>query len=423
MGREPFGGLVSGRPRDLAGKGKASSTCGSLPARELTIGRVFEYNLGRIPRERLIEAEDFFVADLENLRQQIDAVDAQLIQLLNQRADLVVQVGRLKRATGVPIYAPHRERQVLQKVLGLSQGPLPAKTIEAVYRELMSGSFHLEQPLRIGFLGPVGSYSHFAAVKHFGSSVDYENLRAVEGVFTEVVRGHVDYGLVPIENSSGGGIAETMDAFGEYHDQVSIYAEVQLEVRRCLLSNVQPNMIKRIYSTSEAFAHCRKWLSLQFPKAELISMDSSASAAQRAKQESETTRDVAAIGNELAGESYGLHVLFQDIEDHPNNITRFLVLSKQRAEISGQDKTSLMFITPDRPGALVEVLGVFKRAGVNLTHIDKRPSGRVNWEYKFFADAAGHRDDSKFAEAIGEARAHCKELTVLGSYPASQRVL
>jgi len=363
------------------------------------------------------------VSDLEDPRNQIDDVDSKLIELLNQRANLVVQVGKLKRVSGTPIYAPHRERQVLQKVLGLSKGPLPAKTIEAVYRELMSGSFHLEQPLRIGFLGPVGSYSHFAAVKHFGSSVDYEDLRAVEGVFTEVVRGHVDYGLVPIENSSGGGIAETMDAFAEYHEQLGIYSEVQLELRRCLLSNVQPNQIQRIYSTAEAFAHCRKWLSLQFPKAELVTMDSSASAAQRAKKETETGQAVAAIGNELAGESYGLHVLFQDIEDQPNNITRFLVLSKQQAEPSGNDKTSLMFITPDRPGALVEVLSVFKRAGVNLTHIDKRPSGRVNWEYKFFADAVGHRSDSKFAEAIGEARAHCKELTVLGSYPASQRVL
>ena len=363
------------------------------------------------------------MSGLEDLRRQIDEVDGQLVELLNRRADLVVQVGKIKRKTGTPIYAPHRERQVLEKVLGLNKGPLPGKTIEAVYRELMSGSFHLEQPLRIGFLGPVGSYSHYAAVKHFGSSVDYEDLRAVEGVFTEVVRGHVDYGLVPIENSSGGGIAETMDAFSAYLEEVNIYAEVQLELRRCLLSNVQPNQIRRIYSTSEAFAQCRKWLSLQFPKAELIAMDSSASAAKRAKEEGAESQYVAAIGNELAGESYGLHVLFQDIEDQPNNITRFLVLSKQRAESSGHDKTSLMFVTPDRPGALVEVLAVFKRANVNLTHIDKRPSGRANWEYKFFADACGHRDDSRFAEVIGEARAHCKELSVLGSYPASQRVL
>lgn len=363
------------------------------------------------------------MADLSELREKIDIIDAQLVHLLNQRAELVVQVGKIKRQSGVPIYAPHREQQVLKKVLGLSQGPLPAKTIEAVYRELMSGSFHLEQPLRIGFLGPVGSYSHFAAVKHFGSSVDYEDLRAVEGVFTEVARGHVDYGLVPIESSSGGGVAETMDAFAQFHAQVSIYAEVQLELRRCLLSNVLPNQIQRIYSTSEAFSHCRKWLSLQFPAAELIVMDSSATAAKRARDETESLGNVAAIGNELAGESYGLHVLFQDIQDQANHTTRFLVLSRQETEPSGDDKTSIMFVTPDRPGALVEVLSVFKRAGVNLSHIDKRPSGRVNWEYKFFVDASGHGADPKFAETIGEVRAHCKELTVLGSYPASRRVL
>ncbi|MBL8890098.1 MAG: prephenate dehydratase [Planctomycetaceae bacterium] len=363
------------------------------------------------------------MADLSGLREKIDSIDAELVKLLNQRAELVVQVGKVKRATGVPIYAPHREQQVLRKVLGLSRGPLPPKTIEAVYRELMSGSFHLEQPLRIGFLGPVGSYSHYAAVKHFGSSVDYENLRAVEGVFTEVARGHVDYGLVPIESSSGGGVAETMDAFAEFQQQLNIYAEVQLELRRCLLTNVTPNKIQRIYSTAEAFAHCRKWLALQFPTADLVVMESSATAAQRAKDETDTLGNVAAIGNELAGETYGLHALFQDIQDQSNHTTRFLVLSKQKTEPSGDDKTSLMFVTADRPGALVDVLAVFKRAGVNLTHIDKRPSGRVNWEYKFFVDAAGHSADPKFAEIVGEARAHCKELTVLGSYPASRRVL
>lgn len=363
------------------------------------------------------------MADLTDLRQQIDSIDARLIELLNQRAELVVQVGKIKRLNGTPIYAPHREQQVLRKVLGLSKGPLPGKTIEAIYRELMSGSFHLEQPLRIGYLGPVGSYSHYAAVKHFGSSVDYENLRAVEGVFTEVARGHVDYGLVPIESSSGGGVAETMDAFGQFHQQLNIYAEVQLELRRCLLSNVLPNKIQRIYSTSEAFAHCRKWLALQFPTADLVVMDSTANAAQRAKDESESAGNVAAIGNELAGETYGLHALFQDIQDQANHTTRFLVLSRQKTEPSGDDKTSLMFVTADRPGALVEVLTVFKQAGVNLTHIDKRPSGRVNWEYKFFIDATGHAANPAFAEIIGEARAHCKEMTVLGSYPAARRVL
>ena len=362
---------------------------------------------------------------LEDLRKKIDDVDRKLINLVNDRAQLVVEVGEIKRKSGSPIYAPHREQAVLKKVLELNQGPLAAKTVEALYRELMSGSFHLEQPLRIGYLGPTGSYSHLAATRHFGSSIAYEDLRAVEGVFTEVVRGHCDYGLVPIENTTGGGIAETLDAFTEHHENISIYAEVQLEVKRCLLANCKPNEIKKIYARPDSFAHCRKWLATQFPQVELINVDSGGTAARIAKEEYEKDPNcgAAGIGNELAGELYGLHVLFSGIEDNPNNITRFLVLSKQYAGISSDDKTSMMFVTPDRPGALVDVLSVFKRAGVNLTHIDKRPNRRTNWEYTFFIDAEGHRDDPAFAEVIGEARAFCRELTVLGSYPRSQRLL
>ena len=361
---------------------------------------------------------------LTDIRGKIDEIDRKLVGLLNDRAELVVEVGKLKRQSGIPIYAPHREAAVLKKVTGLNAGPLPAKTIEAVYRELMSGSFHLEQPLRIGYLGPEGSYCHLASVRHFGSSVKFEDLRAVEGAFTEVVRSHVDYALVPIENSTGGGISDSLDAFSQYHDAVNIYAEVQLEVKRCLLSNAQPDEIKKIYSTSEAFSHCRKWLAVQFSAATLTTIDTTVNAVKRAIEETQSgNRSVAAIGSGLAGEIYGLHVLFQDIEDQPNNITRFLILSKQKTLPSGNDKTSIMFTTQDRPGALVDVLTVFHRNGINLTHIDKRPSGRVNWDYKFFIDAAGHRDETGFAQVIGEARAHCKELTVLGSYPASQRVL
>ncbi|MEE2640255.1 MAG: prephenate dehydratase [Planctomycetota bacterium] len=363
--------------------------------------------------------------DLEELRQKIDAVDKKLIEIVNERAELVVDVGKIKRKSGTPIYAPHREQAVLRKVQELNQGPLAAKTVEALYRELMSGSFHLEQPLRIGFLGPIGSYSQLAATRHFGSSVAYEDLRAVEGVFTEVVRGRCDYGLVPIENTTGGGIAETMDAFTEHHENISIYAEVQLEVKRCLLANCKPNEIRKIYARPDSMVHCRKWLATQFPQVELVNVDSGGTAARMASEDYEADPEcgVAGIGSELAGEMYGLHVLFSGIEDNPNNITRFLVLSKQHAGISNDDKTSMMFVTPDRPGALVDVLSVFKRAGINLTHIDKRPSRRMNWEYTFFIDAEGHRDDPAFAEVIGEARAFCRELTVLGSYPRSQRLL
>jgi chorismate mutase/prephenate dehydratase len=362
---------------------------------------------------------------LNELRLQIDAVDRQLIQLINARAQYVVEVGNLKRAAGIPIYAPHRESEVLRRIVEHNQGPISDKTLEAIYRELMSGSFALEQPLRIGYLGPIGTYSHLAAKRHFGASVEYENLRAIAGVFEEVARGHVDYGLVPIENSTGGGIAETLDAFLQYHNQVVIYGEVQLAVHFSLLANCPPPDVKRIYSKSEAFMQCRNWLATQYPRVECLPAESTAAAAKRAREELDRDPQcgVAAIGSTLAGEIYDLRVLFEQIEDRQGNITRFLILSRGETEPSGNDKTSMMFTTDDRPGALVDVLNVFKRAGVNLTHIDKRPSREENWDYTFFVDARGHRRDHQFAEVIGEARAHCKRLHILGSYPCSQRIL
>ena len=362
---------------------------------------------------------------LEQLRREIDAVDAELIDLINRRAETVVKVGKIKRASGIPIYAPHRESEVLAKIQRLNKGPISNRTIEAVYRELMSGSFALEQPLRIGYLGPVGTYSHLAATKHFGSSVEFENLRAINGVFEEVARGHVDYGLVPIENSTGGGITETLDAFLTYHGRLNIYGEVQLAVHFSLLANCKPQDVKRIYSKAEAFSQCRNWLSTQYPQVELIPAESTAMAVRRAKAEldEDPNSGVSAIGSSLAGEIYGLHALFEQIEDHQTNITRFLILSKAETEMSNDDKTSIMFTTEDRPGSLVDVLNVFKRNSVNLTHIDKRPSREVNWDYTFFVDAIGHRKDTKFAEILGEARAHCKNLTVLGSFPRCKRSL
>ncbi len=381
--------------------------------------------------------------ELASLRERISAMDRRLVDLLNQRARLVVKVGKIKREKGIPIYTPHREAEVLSRVLAMNAGPLPDRAIEGIYRELMSGSFRLEQPPRIGYLGPVGSFSHVAAVKHFGTSVDFEDLHAIGGVFTEVARGHVDYGLVPIENSIGGGITETLEAFQELSSSVNIYAEVQLEVHHALLANCAPSQVRRIYSKPEVFTQCRTWLATQYPEAELVPEASTSAAVMRAAKESEpggaggkagkmgrAARGAAAIGSVLAAEIYDLNVLFENIEDRSNNITRFFVISKHKALATGKDedgrpgdKTSIMFATPDQPGALVSVLAVFERAGINLTHIDKRPSGRSNWEYTFFIDAEGHIDDPWFGAGVAQARGHCRELRVLGSYPRSKRIL
>ncbi len=364
-------------------------------------------------------------ADLSALRERIDAVDAKLIELLNERAKVVVEVGAFKRATGAPIYAPDREAVLLRKLLDSNPGPLPGSAIEAIYRELMSGSFALERPLRIGYLGPPGSYSHQAAVAQFGSSVEFENLGAIGSVFTEVERGHADYGLVPIENTTGGGIAETLDAFRDLTADVGIYAEAQLAIRHHLYACCEHDAIERVYSKPEALAQCRKWLAAHLPGASLIAEASTSAAVERVKAEatSGVKPTSAAVASELAGKIYGVGALFSDIEDNPNNITRFLVISKEEAKPSGDDKTSIMFTTTDQPGALVRVLQVFERAGVNLSHIEKRPSGRENWRYTFFIDVLGHRTETRIAEAIGEARAHCEQLRTLGSYPRAERIL
>ncbi|GAB4385158.1 MAG: prephenate dehydratase [Phycisphaerales bacterium] len=366
---------------------------------------------------------------LAALRKKIDSLDARLVQLINERAKMVVEIGRLKKSGATPVYAPHREAEVLERALALNKGPLSNRTIESVFRELMSGSFALEHPIRIGYLGPPGSYSHLAATKHFGSSVSFEDLHEISGVVVEVRRGHVDYGLVPIENSTGGGISETLSALQEHAGHVHVYAEVQIAIHHALLANCEPSQIRRIHSKPEALGQCRTWLATQFPRAELIPAPSSSRAAQTAVEEDRIAESIgappgsAAIGSTLAGQLYGLRALFEEIEDNPNNITRFYVLSQQRAKRSGDDKTAIMFNTVDKPGALVSVLRVFEEAGINLTHIDKRPSGRENWQYTFFIDAQGHRDDPAMKKAIREAEKHCRELIVLGSFPRSKRIL
>ena len=362
---------------------------------------------------------------LEALRRRIDALDAKLIELLNERARVVVEVGAHKREHGTPIYAPHRESAVLKKVLGHNSGPLSDRSIEGIYRELMSGSFALEQPLHVGFLGPPGSFSHVAAVAQFGSSVAFDPLTSVAGVFKELRRGHIDYGIVPIENSTGGGIIDTLDAFFSARADLSVYAEVLVSIRHHLLGNCAADQVKQIFSKPDVFTQCREWIDTHFPEAECMPTSSSSQAVKtvRSLGEEDPQARVAAIGSELAGQLYGVNVLFADVEDNPNNITRFFVLAKDAAEASGDDKTSIMFATRDEPGALVRVLTEFEKAGVNLTHIDKRPSRRENWTYTFFIDAEGHRTDPKVVRALDKAKGHCQDFAVLGSYPRAARIL
>lgn len=358
---------------------------------------------------------------LDDLRHMIDDVDKRLVEVLSERARIVVEIGLRKRDDGTPIYAPHREREVIERALANNPGPLTARTIEAIYRELMSGSFSLELPLRVGYLGPAGSFSHVAAVRHFGSSVEFDDLHQIEHVFEEVAAGRCNYGLVPYENSIGGGVTDTLDAFQKY--EVTVYAEALIEVAQTLLANCLPNEITRMYSKPQAFDQCRKWISKHYPDAELIPTTSSSAAVKLAAEEA--AEGAAAIGSTLAGELYGVKPIFEHIEDNPNNVTRFLIIAhpSQQAKPTGDDKTSIMFVTAHRPGSLVDVLAVFRDAQINLSHIDKRPSGKTNWEYTFFIDCDRHRSDPVMAKAVQEAKSHCLSMCVLGSYPRAQRIL
>src|SRR3954469_3203746 len=259
-------------------------------------------------------------APLEKLRLRIDTLDEQIVNLLNQRAQVVVEVGKVKHQTNAPIYAPEREKVVLEKVRRLNKGPLPDRCLEAVYRELMSGSFALEKPLKIGFLGPLGSFSHLASVRKFGSSVEHVPLADISSVFEEVVRGHIDYGLVPVENSLHGGVIDTLDAF--LHSSARICAEVRIVIHHNLLARDPWEKIKTIYSKPEVFSQCRKWLGTTAKDRDVQPAASTSKAAEMASKQ----QGVAAIGTSMAGELYNLRTLFENIEDNPDNETRFLVI-------------------------------------------------------------------------------------------------
>ena len=359
----------------------------------------------------MTERKESNAEELPELRGRIDELDRKIVELLSERARVVVQVGKAKRAEGTPTYAPDREQAVLQRINEFNKGPLPPRTLRAIYRELMSGSFALEKPLRVGYLGPEGSFSHLAATRKFGASVEYVPLADIRAVFDEVARGHCDLGLIPIENSIGGGVLETMDSFIDA--RVHICGEVLLDIHHNLLANCAPEDVRVIASKPEVFAQCRNWLSSTFSEVQLLPVASTARAAEMTASE----QGMAAIGSSLAADLYGLRTIFANIEDTASNTTRFFVISVQPAKRTGSDKTSLMFTTAHKAGALVEVLKVFAKHSINLTNIDTRPSKRRNWEYYFFVDAEGHYEDEHFAKAMAQARDHCGDLHVLGSFP------
>jgi chorismate mutase / prephenate dehydratase len=348
---------------------------------------------------------------LDELRNRIDTLDSEILKLLNERAECAIAIGDLKRASKSVFYVPERERAVYDKLAGENNGPLTDGAVKAVYREIISAIRALEKPVDIAFLGPRDTFSHMASLRVFGTHAVYHPLSTIEDIFTEVERKRVDYGVVPVETSMGGGVSDTLDRF--LNSDVKIINEVMLHVVQNLLSNSPFEQITKVYSKVQPFVQCRNWLKANLPNAELIETASTAEAARIVVDEP----GAAAIASDLAAKTYGLNILVKGIEDASANFTRFFVISRQLAKPTGRDKTSILCAIKDRPGALYSLLTPIYSRGINLTRIESRPSRRKAWKYVFFIDLLGHSEDSIVREALKEVSTHCTELKVLGSFP------
>lgn len=359
------------------------------------------------------------MSQLDKLRRAIDGYDRRIVELLNRRAATAGRIGQWKDSRKSDVYVPAREKQVLDHVRSLNAGPLPDDAILAIYREIMSAALALERPLNVAYFGPPSTFTHQAACRRFGAGVNYAPYDTIPDVFAAVEKGSADYGVVPVENSTEGAVTHTLDQFSA--TPLRICAEVYLTVTHHLLAAGPLSRIRRIYSHPVVFGQCRRWLSAELPRAELIPVSSTARAAEMAARERGAT---AAIAGAMAADVYRLKIAAGNIQDFSDNATRFLVIAPRFGAATGDDKTSVLFAVRHRAGALCGALQAFKRHGLNLTRIESRPSRHKAWEYLFFVDLEGHIDDRKVKAAMTALRRHCTMLTVLGSYPkAPERAL
>ncbi len=349
---------------------------------------------------------------VDALRKKIDQVDAKIIELLNQRATFVQKIGQTKGLRNEPIYVPSRERVVLEKVTGLNSGPFPEQAIRSIYREIFSASRALEASIKVAYLGPKATFTHMAALERFGSCADLVPAASIGDVFQEVTQKRVDYGVVPIENSTEGVVTHTLDMLVEA--DVKICAEVSFEIHLCLLSR-SGNLddIHKIVSHPQALAQCRRWLAGHCPNIRLDEIASTGQAAQMAAQ----NHGVAAIASSLAGDSYGLERVAKNIEDRPNNRTRFLVIGDHMSGRSGRDKTSVVFSVKDEVGVLHRMLASFAKNKINMTKIESRPLKDKPWEYLFFLDFNGHVEEPRIRRALKQLERISIFVKILGSYP------
>ena len=361
---------------------------------------------------------------LTRLRQNIDAVDCEIHTLINDRAKLAQQVATVKKeqvavnndnsiAKDPIFYRPEREAQVLKAVMARNTGPIADEKMARLFREIMSVCLDLEAPQRIAFLGPLGTFTHAAALKHFGKAADTMPLNTITDVFREVEAGTAMYGVVPVENSSEGVVNHTLDGF--LSSNLKIIGEVELPIHQNFLvaEHTKLDGISRIYSHQQSLAQCRHWLDVNYPNVERVAVSSNGEAARRLKNEWHS----AAIAGDVAVAEYDLHKLYTNIEDNPNNTTRFLIIGHEAIAPSGQDKTSIVVSAHDKAGALIEILKPLSYHGVSMTSIETRPERPNKWAYVFFIDMVGHIQDANVSAAIADIRPLVKDVRILGSYP------
>lgn len=358
---------------------------------------------------------------LAELRAQIDTLDEQIQALINARAQCAKDVAEVKtqalaaEGTAPLFYRPEREAQVLQRVIERQSGPLDAESMARLFREIMSACLALEQPVKVAYLGPEGTFTQQAAFKHFGHWAQTVPLVAIDEVFRDVEGGAAHYGLVPVENSTEGVVNHTLDSF--LNSKLNICGEVELRIHHHLMvgPNTRQDAITRIYSHQQSLAQCRKWLDAHMPKAERIAVSSNAEAARRVHGE----WNAAAIAGSVAADLYDLSIVSSSIEDHPDNSTRFLVVGRETVPPSGQDKTSILVSMRNEPGSLFKLLQPFNDFGIDMTRLETRPAPNAQWSYVFFIDFKGHIEDSKVQSALAKIEHLAQQVRILGSYPVA----
>ncbi|MGD2174460.1 MAG: prephenate dehydratase [Candidatus Brocadiaceae bacterium] len=349
--------------------------------------------------------------ELDELRSKIDELDRRIVQLINDRARVAQQIGCLKASGDSAVYIPSRHEAVYRNVQGANDGPLPDECLRAVYREIMGGCLALEKPIRVAYLGPEGTFTHSAARANFGDSVQFTGVATIDDVFGEVERGRSDYGVVPVENSTGGGIHETLTRFLE--SPLKVCAEIVQEIHHAVLAKCSLDEIHTVYSRGEVLGQTRRWLQTHMPDREQAEVQSTSAAAARAAQEEGT----AAIGNASLATVYGLNVLADRIEDYSHNVTRFFVVGASSSGPTGDDKTAILCSVRDEVGALHDLLAPFKEHSINMTKIESFPSPNAAWQYYFFIDFLGHPDDPGTQRALEQMEAQCLTFKVLGAFP------